>query len=86
MGLFFGAAIALAAPDYRAALLGLMAGALLMASVVDVLTLKLPALLTVIVGARAALLAVSHGLIDLIFGLAAAAFLVRDDEGAGVLL
>jgi len=74
IGLFAGAGIALAAPDYRAVLLGLMAGALLMASVVDVLTFKLPTLLTAMVAACAALLAVSHSLIDLLFGLAAAAF------------
>jgi leader peptidase (prepilin peptidase)/N-methyltransferase len=74
IGLVLGATIALAAPDYRAVLLGLMAGALLMASVVDVLTFKLPTLLTAIVATCAALLAVSHGLIDLVFGFAAAAF------------
>ena len=73
-GLIAGAAIAMAAPDYRAGLLAIIAAALLMASIIDVLTLKLPDSLTLAVAACSALLALSHGLENLVFGLAAAAF------------
>lgn len=74
VGLFAGGAIALVAPDYRAVALAVMAAALLMASVVDVLTSKLPTLLLGVVAVCSALLALSHGLVDLVFGLAAALF------------
>lgn len=74
VGLCAGAAIALAAPDYRAVLLSVIAAAVLMASMVDILTSKLPTLLTGVVAVCSALLALWHGLADLAFGLAAAAF------------
>jgi leader peptidase (prepilin peptidase)/N-methyltransferase len=74
VGLLSGAAIALVAPDYRAAILSVMAAALLMASVVDIRTYKLPTVLMGGVAGCSALLALSHGLADLAFGMAAALF------------
>lgn len=74
IGLLSGAAIALAAPDYRAVILAIIAAALLMASVIDALTFKLPTVLLGVVAVCSALLALSHGLVDLVFGIAAALF------------
>ncbi len=71
VGLTAAVAIALVAPDFRAIPLGLMAAALLAASVVDARTKILPDLLVAAVAVMSASLAAAQGREALLTGLAA---------------
>jgi leader peptidase (prepilin peptidase)/N-methyltransferase len=73
LGMVFGATIALAAPDYRALPLAVIAASLLAGSVHDARTWTLPRATTGLTAAAALALAAWHGADSLVVGLVAAA-------------
>ena len=96
-GLLTGLAIGLAAPDWRGALIALLASALLASAVIDARTRILPDLLTLVVGIAGFSLALLHGFERVFLGVCAAllstlillglrrAFLIwRRDPGLGL--